>query len=39
MGLLFAWLYERTGRLSAPIACHAVNNLVTLLLAGSGSGR
>ncbi len=29
MSLLLTWLYERNGRLLAPIAYHAVNNAVT----------
>ena len=31
-GLALTWLYERTGRLLAPIAFHAANNLVVLIL-------
>ncbi len=30
MGLLLAWLYERTGALWAPITFHAMNNLVAM---------
>jgi uncharacterized protein len=33
MGLVFAWLYRRTGTLWAPIAAHALNNGVALLIA------
>lgn len=36
-GALFAWLYLRTGRILAPIAAHALNNLVLAgaMLAGA----
>lgn len=37
LGLLFAWLYERTGRLVAPMAFHAVFNGISLLLFLLGS--
>lgn len=39
MGASFAWIYQRTGTLWAPIAAHATNNLlgVGLMLAGYGS--
>ncbi|HSX65489.1 MAG TPA: CPBP family intramembrane glutamic endopeptidase [Pseudoxanthomonas sp.] len=30
MGMLFAWLYRRTGTLWAPMAAHAVNNALAL---------
>jgi membrane protease YdiL (CAAX protease family) len=33
MGLVFAWLYRKTGTLWAPIAAHALNNGMALLIA------
>ena len=30
MGAAFAWLYQRTGTLWAPIAAHALNNAIAL---------
>ena len=30
LGMVLTWLYERTGRLVAPIAFHAINNVVAL---------
>ncbi len=38
LGLLLAWLYERTGRLTAPMALHALNNAVTLFLVKASVG-
>jgi membrane protease YdiL (CAAX protease family) len=35
LSLLLGLLYERTGRLAAPIAAHALFNLINLLLAAS----
>jgi membrane protease YdiL (CAAX protease family) len=32
MGMAFAWLYRRTGTLWAPVAAHALNNAVALLV-------
>ncbi len=32
LGVAFAWLYEKNGRLSAPITCHFLFNLVNLIL-------
>ena len=36
MGGVFAWLYWRTGTLWAPIAAHALNNALALLVHGFG---
>ncbi|WP_242111714.1 CPBP family intramembrane glutamic endopeptidase [Luteimonas aquatica] len=36
MGVILAWVYRRTGTLWAPIALHAGNNLVALLVLGAG---
>ena len=36
MGVAFAWVYRRTGTLWAPIAAHALNNALALLVLGSG---
>lgn len=33
MGVVFAWLYRRTGTLWAPILAHAVNNALALAVA------
>ncbi|MNW13365.1 CAAX amino terminal protease self- immunity [compost metagenome] len=30
MGAAFAWLYQRTGTLWAPIVAHALNNAIAL---------
>ena len=35
MGIAFAWVYRRTGTLWAPIAAHALNNALALLVLGS----
>ncbi len=35
MGMAFAWVYRRTGTLWAPIAAHALNNALALLVLGS----
>ncbi|SOD57130.1 CPBP family intramembrane glutamic endopeptidase [Pseudoxanthomonas wuyuanensis] len=34
MGMLFAWLYRRTGTLWAPVAAHALNNALALAALG-----
>lgn len=34
MGVAFAWVYRRTGTLWAPIAAHALNNALALLVLG-----
>ncbi len=31
IGIVLAWLYERTGSLAAPVGLHCANNLLTLL--------
>lgn len=36
LGLLFGVLYERTGRLAAPIAAHALFNIINILVLASG---
>lgn len=33
VGVLFGWVYERTGSIAAPVAAHAVFNAINLLLA------
>ena len=40
MGAVFAWLYQRTGTLLAPILAHAVNNgaALIMLMLGLSSG-
>lgn len=38
LGVLFAFAYERTGRISVPIIAHALFNLNTIVLAMSGAG-
>jgi membrane protease YdiL (CAAX protease family) len=35
LGALFAVLYERTGSLAAPVACHALHNAITLAIVSS----
>ncbi len=35
MGVVFAWLYRRTGTLWAPILAHAVNNVLALAVAAA----
>ena len=31
LGVAFAWLYEKDGRLTAPVTCHFLFNLVNLI--------
>ncbi len=35
LGLLFGWVYERTGSLAAPIAIHVFHNIAILILAST----
>jgi membrane protease YdiL (CAAX protease family) len=39
LGLVLTWLYERTGRLLAPVVLHAVNNTIALVLTLMGVGQ
>ena len=38
-GVIFAGVYRYTGRLSAAVAVHFLNNLITLVLLLSGAGN